>query len=127
MEHQENPGTANTPSSQREGMEPESSEVLAQSVAFSELEQTLVNSGKASLKNLLDVKVQVKAELGRTLMEISEVLQLGPGSVIPLDRAIRQPVDLLVENVCLARGEVVVVDDRFAIRIQSLAETGGKE
>ena len=74
----------------------------------------------ASLQNLLDVSVKVRAELGQTRLQIGEVLKLGVGSVICLDRAVSEPVELMVEGVCLARGEVVVVNDRFAIRIQHI-------
>jgi flagellar motor switch protein FliN/FliY len=80
----------------------------------------------STLDSLLDMKVTVTAELGRTPMAIGDVLKLGPGSVLELDRAVSEPVELYVQGVKLARGEVVVVDDHFAIRIKELAETRKK-
>ncbi len=75
-----------------------------------------------SLDSLLDVTVTVSAELGRITLPISEVLKLGLGSVLELNRAVSEPVDLIVQGVKLARGEVVVVEDRFAIRIQEILD-----
>ena len=62
------------------------------------------------------------AELGRVTLTIGEVLKLGVGSVLELHRSITEPVDLMVQGVRLARGEVVVVDDRFAIRVREISE-----
>jgi flagellar motor switch protein FliN/FliY len=75
-----------------------------------------------SIHHLLDVAVKLTAELGRVSMPIGEVLKLGPGSVVGLDRAIAEPIDLFVQGVLFARGEVVVVEDRFAIRIQEIID-----
>lgn len=76
----------------------------------------------SSLDHLLDVSVRVTAELGRVTMPISEILKLGIGTVVELDRPISEPVDLMVQGMRLARGEVVVVDDRFAIRIVEIVD-----
>ena len=78
--------------------------------------------GLGTMDRLLDVSVTVTAELGRVTLSISDVLKLGIGSVLELDRAVSEPVDLMVQGVRLARGEVVVVDDRFAIRIKEIAD-----
>lgn len=78
--------------------------------------------GLGTMGRLLDVSVTVTAELGRVTLSISDVLKLGVGSVLELDRAVSEPVDLMVQGVRLARGEVVVVDDRFAIRIKEIAD-----
>jgi flagellar motor switch protein FliN/FliY len=69
---------------------------------------------------LLDVKMPVAIELGRTEMPISEILGLGPGSVVELNKLAGEPVDLLVNNKIIARGEVVVVDENFGVRITLL-------
>jgi flagellar motor switch protein FliN/FliY len=69
---------------------------------------------------LLDVKMPVSIELGRTEMPISEVLTLGPGSVVELDKLAGEPVDLLVNDKIIAKGEVVVVDENFGVRITML-------
>ena len=69
---------------------------------------------------LLDVKLPIAIELGRTEMPISEILALGPGSVVELDKLAGEPVDLLVNGKIVARGEVVVVDENFGVRITML-------
>jgi flagellar motor switch protein FliN/FliY len=74
----------------------------------------LVDTG---LELLHDVRLGVTAELGRTQMLVREVLTLAPGSVIELDRAAGSPVDVLVNGTLIARGEVVVIDEEFGIRI----------
>jgi flagellar motor switch protein FliN/FliY len=76
-----------------------------------------------SLDALLDVAMPVVIEFGRTKMTLQELLQMGPGSVIELDRAVGEPVDIYVSDRRLARGEVVVVGDHFGVRVtQVLAE-----
>ncbi len=74
----------------------------------------------AGLDLLRDVVMEVTVELGRTRMTISELLSLSPGAVVELDRAAGSPADLLVNGTLLARGEVVVVDEDFGIRITEI-------
>jgi len=81
---------------------------------------------------LRDVEVEMTAELGSTRMQIKHILGLRPGSVIELDRLAGEPVDLTINKTLIARGEVVVVDEKFAIRIveivspeKRLASSGG--
>ena len=71
---------------------------------------------------LLEVELDVTIELGRKKMSIQEVLQLGKGSVIELSKLAGEPVDIYVNQKQLAKGEVVVVDENFAIRITTLVE-----
>ena len=71
----------------------------------------------AGLDLLRDVEMGLTAELGRTRMFVRDILELGPGSVIELDRAAGSPVDVLVNGTLIARGEVVVIDEEFGIRI----------
>ncbi len=66
---------------------------------------------------LADVEMGVTAELGRARMLVREILELSPGSVIELDRAAGSPIDVLVNGTLIARGEVVVIDEEFGIRI----------
>jgi flagellar motor switch protein FliN len=69
------------------------------------------------LERLRDVPVELAVEIGRTRMTIGETLALGPGSIITLDRLAGEPVDLLVNGKPIARGEVVVIDEEFGLRI----------
>jgi flagellar motor switch protein FliN/FliY len=73
-----------------------------------------------SIEVLLDVDLDVSIELGQTSLSIKRILELAPGSIIELDRMAGEPVDLLVNNKPVAKGEVVVIDESFGIRILSL-------
>jgi flagellar motor switch protein FliN len=74
----------------------------------------------ANLDMLLDVNLQITVELGRTRMKFRDVLNLSNGTVVELSRQVSEPVDILVNGALLASGEVVVVDDHFAVRITKL-------
>ncbi len=73
------------------------------------------------IEGLRDVPVSVSIELGRVRLPLAEVLALAPGSLVMLDRAAHEPVDLYVGGRLYARGEVVVVGEKYGIRITSLA------
>jgi flagellar motor switch protein FliN/FliY len=80
--------------------------------------------GGTDFAMLHDVELEVTAELGRTRMSVRELLALAPGAVIELDRAAGGPVDLLVNDRVIARGEVVVIDESFGIRITEIVSGG---
>jgi flagellar motor switch protein FliN/FliY len=75
---------------------------------------------RTGLDLLHDVEMEVTAELGRTRMSVRELLSLTPGTVVELDRAAGAPADLLVNGRLIARGEVVVIDENFGIRITEI-------
>ena len=77
-----------------------------------------------NLDLVLDVKVKLTVELGACQMPMREVLQLSTGSVVRLDKAAQAPVDLYVNQKRIARGEVVVVDDVYGIKITELFGPG---
>ena len=72
------------------------------------------------LHRLHDVPVELAVEIGRTSMTIGETLALGPGSIVSLNRLAGEPVDLLVNGRPIARGEVVVVDEEFGLRVTEI-------
>ena len=72
------------------------------------------------LQRLHDVPVELAVEIGRTRMTIRETLALGPGSIVSLNRLAGEPVDLLVNGRPIARGEVVVVDEEFGLRVTEI-------
>lgn len=72
------------------------------------------------LEMLLDVPLSVTVELGRTRMTIQELLAIGPGSVVELDKIAGEPLDIMVNDRLVARGEAVVVNDKFGIRITDI-------
>ena len=81
-----------------------------------------VGSGQAanSISQIADIKIMVSAELGRASIPIERLLTLGTGSVVELERSIDSPVEIVAQGIPLACGEVVVVNDCFAIRITSV-------
>jgi flagellar motor switch protein FliN len=76
----------------------------------------------AELERLHDVPVELAVEIGRTRMTIREALALGPGSIVTLNRASGEPVDLLVNGKPIARGEVVVIDEEFGLRVTEVMD-----
>jgi flagellar motor switch protein FliN/FliY len=74
-------------------------------------------AGDADLARLHAVPVELAVEIGRTQMTIGDTLGLGPGSIITLNRMAGEPVDLLVNGRPIARGEVVVIDEEFGLRV----------
>ena len=77
-------------------------------------------SAQKNIDVLLHVPMQVTAELGKTKMSVEDVLKIGTGTIIELDRLAGGPVDLLVNNKLIARGEAVAVDENFGIRVSEL-------
>ena len=75
---------------------------------------------KHNLDLLLDIELDVHVELGRTKMSVKEVLALSKGSTIILDKLAGEPVDILVNGTFIAKGEIVVIDDQFGIRINDI-------
>lgn len=71
---------------------------------------------------LADVQVELAVELGRVKLPLRDLLALGPGAVLELDRAADAPVDVLVNGCLVARGEVVVIDGDFGVRVTSVVE-----
>ena len=106
---------------------PEMKEILAKMAEFAQfLPQSAPGGPGASVDFLRDVPVTVSAQLGHVVMPIGDVLKLSPGAVVELDEMTHQPITLMVRGVAFATGEVVVVDDRFAVRIKTLiAPKGG--
>jgi flagellar motor switch protein FliN/FliY len=81
---------------------------------------------RGGLDMLHDVEMEVSAELGRTRMSVRELLSLIPGAIVELDRAAGSPADLLVNGRLIARGEVVVIDENFGIRITEIVSPGSE-
>jgi flagellar motor switch protein FliN/FliY len=84
------------------------------------------DGGERSLDLLHGVEMTVTVELGRTKMLLRDLLALQTGSVIELDRAAGSPVDVLINDNLLARGEVVVLDDEFGVRILDIVMSDGQ-
>ena len=78
---------------------------------------TAAGTDGADLRRLYDVPVELAVEIGRTRMTIGQTLELRPGSVVSLNRLAGEPVDLLINGKPIARGEVVVIDEEFGLRV----------
>ena len=90
----------------------------AKSARFQELQaENAVINGEVSLDAILDVPVVISMEIGRTKISIRNLLQLNQGSVVELDRLAGEPMDVMVNGTLIAQGEVVVVNDKFGVRL----------
>jgi flagellar motor switch protein FliN/FliY len=96
-------------------------EISARAPSFANMSPRKTSSGK-SLDHLYGVRLDAEAVLGRADFSVEDMLNLDVGSVVTLDRLVSEPVDLIVQNVRVARGEVVVVNDQFAIRITEITD-----
>lgn len=76
-----------------------------------------------NMQLLLDIPLEIVVELGRTKKKISEVLELSSGSILELDKVAGEPVDVYVNNKLVAKGEVVVIDEYFGVRITEIAQS----
>jgi flagellar motor switch protein FliN/FliY len=74
----------------------------------------------ADLEAIFDVPVQVSAVLGRSRMDVSELLRLGPGTVLELDRKVGEAIDIYVNNRLVARGEVVLVEEKLGVTMTEI-------
>lgn len=94
----------------------------SQPASFDELSDGTIDQGGGghNLEFLLDVPLKVTVELGRTKMIIDKMLQMTQGSVVELDKAAGEPVEIFVNDKLLGKGEVIVVNERFGVRITEI-------
>jgi len=109
---------------EQQDQQTEHAEMQAQSVEFSEVAEAIVNGPGSSIDILLDMEVPVTVVIGQAEISIQRLLQLSPGSVLKLDRPIDMPAELYLKETKFATGDIVVVDDKFAVRIKEIV--GGK-
>jgi len=92
----------------------------AQATVFTELTGKKMSETQNDIDFILDIPVQLTVELGRTKIAIKNLLQLAQGSVVELDGMAGEPMDVLVNGCLIAQGEVVVVNDKFGIRLTDI-------
>ncbi len=88
-----------------------------------DIDQSFVDAAAAenlSLENVYDIPVQVTVVLGKTSMQVNQLLKLGRGAVIELDKKVGEAIDIFVNNRLVARGEVVVVEDRIGVTMTEI-------
>jgi flagellar motor switch protein FliN/FliY len=94
--------------------------VAVQAAEIDELASSQRTGEPLGIAQLLDVPVRVTVEVGRTRLTLADLVELGPGSLVTLDREAHEPADILVNGKVVARGEVVTIDGNYGVRITSV-------
>lgn len=94
-----------------------------QGIQLPELSPTISAGEQRNIGLLMDVSMELTVELGRTKWKIKDILGMGEGTIIELDKLAGEPVDILVNNNLIARGEVVVIDENFGVRVTEIVST----
>ncbi len=111
----------------KEDKSQQDSKKQAQSVEFSEAVGTEDTTSGGSIDVLLAMNVPVTVVIGQTELQVKRLLQLGPGSVLKLDKSIDEPADLYLSGNKFATGNIVVVDGRFGVRFKHILSLGDSE
>ena len=120
QENQENTGEA--PQAAVADEAPEVGGAGVQPVEFGMLPTSKASGDGQNLDLLLDVAIPVSVEVGRAQMQLAEILDLVPGSIVSLDKKAEEPVDLRVNGKLVARGEVVLIDDNYGLRVTQIVD-----
>jgi flagellar motor switch protein FliN/FliY len=110
-----NDSESKVPLPELDGAPPPSEQTVSAAV-----EMDTTGKSAADLEAMFDVPVQVSAVLGRARMEVGELLRLGPGAVLELDRKVGEAIDIYVNNRLVARGEVVLVEDKLGVTMTEI-------
>jgi len=103
------------------GAQVDQENAVIQQATFSDFEHVELNQNEQrNLDLLLDIPLKVTVELGRTNRPIKDILDLSSGSIIELDKLAGEPVDILVNQKLIAKGEVVVIDENFGVRVTDI-------
>jgi flagellar motor switch protein FliN/FliY len=102
------------------GMPPMGQPTNVQSIQFPSLIPQLTAQEQGNISLLMDVYMEMTVELGRTRKLIKEILGMGEGTIIELDKLAGEPVDILVNHKLIAKGEVVVIDENFGVRVTEI-------
>jgi len=91
--------------------------VSIRNMQFKNFDDDSIKVKKKNINMLMDIPLKITVELGRTNKTIKEILELGPGSIIELDKLAGEPVSILANGKLIGKGEVVVIDENFGVRI----------
>lgn len=94
---------------------------------FATFAGTSVRASDESMSRIKDIPLEITVELGRTRLLIRDILDLNSGSIIELEKIAGEPVDLLANGLLVARGEVIVIDDNFGVRVTEIITSGERE
>ena len=111
QEQRATPGTLET------AIDQAAAAVAVQARELDELSEGGPGGAPIGIQDLLDVPVRVTVQIGRTRLTLEDLVRMGPGSVITLDREAHEPADILVNGKVIARGEVVTIDNTYGVRI----------
>ena len=99
-------------------------QAATQNVEFEEVKQGgAVETRKKEIDAIYDIPVQISAVLGKSTMQVSQLLKLGRGAVVELDRKVGEAIDIYVNNRLVARGEVIVVEDRLGVTMTEIVKS----
>ena len=115
---------ADTDNAQQEDTVQDNAQKQVKSVEFSEVDGADASGAGGSIDILLDINIPVTVAIGKAEIPVRRLLQLGPGSVLKLGKPIDEPADLYLKDTKFALASVVVVDDRFAVRIKQILGLG---
>ena len=115
---------ADTDKAQQEDTVQDNAQKQVKSVEFSEVDGADASGAGGSIDILLDINIPVTVAIGKAEIPVRRLLQLGPGSVLKLGKPIDEPADLYLKDTKFALASVVVVDDRFAVRIKQILGLG---
>ncbi|MGV8146357.1 MAG: flagellar motor switch phosphatase FliY [Alkaliphilus sp.] len=104
----------------REETRPRQEPVNVQQVQFQSFDNVAPQNTPENIQLIQDVPLSVTVELGRTIKKISEILEFGPGTIIELNKVVGEPLDILINGQYVAKGEVVVIDENYGIRITDI-------
>lgn len=100
---------------------------IPENVEFAEIEPGLEgDEGSQGIDFLLDIPLEITVELGRTRIQIGDLLKLGQGSVVELEKLTNEPVDIYINQKLMGHGEVVVVNEKFAVRLTNIISPGDR-
>jgi len=97
----------------------------SENIVMTPEDSRLARTDFSKLKMILDVPLKVSVELGRTKMLVNDLLQLGQGSIIELDKIAGEPMEILINDKLVAMGEVVVVNEKFGVRLTDVVSQFG--
>lgn len=93
-----------------------------ESLTIGDDERTLVSQFTKEMNQFLDIPLEVSVDIGKTRMSIRQMLALSPNTVLELNKLVGEPMEIFINNQVIARGEVVVVNERFGIRVTDVID-----
>lgn len=118
--------TDETKLSADEQMAAMAAQTVAKEVTFADIEPGQGGGGSQNMDFLLDIPLEISVELGKAKITVGDLLKLSQGSVVELDKLTNQPLSIFVNKKLMAQGEVVVVNDKFGIRLMNIISPGDR-